>query len=71
MPRRSKSRIAASEWQAGPIVQMIFARRAVGLEIPAPAGAWLFFNFLSSWKKIILGRLQHLLQIIGNSSERR
>src|SRR5580700_403302 len=30
MPRRSKSRIAASEWQAGPMVQMILARRAPG-----------------------------------------
>src|SRR5437660_2503708 len=28
MPRRSRSRIAASEWQAGPMVQMILARRA-------------------------------------------
>src|SRR5580698_4549620 len=30
MPRRSRSRIAASEWQAGPMVQMILARRATG-----------------------------------------
>src|SRR4030081_2035847 len=27
MPRRNRSRMAASEWQAGPIVQMILARR--------------------------------------------
>src|SRR5579862_5970098 len=27
MPRRIKSRMAASEWQAGPMVQMILARR--------------------------------------------
>src|SRR5271154_2553096 len=32
MPRRSRSRIAASEWQAGPMVQMILARRAAGDE---------------------------------------
>src|SRR5271167_655337 len=30
MPRRSRSRIAASEWQAGPMVQMILARRGAG-----------------------------------------
>src|SRR3979490_3099015 len=27
IPRRNRSRMAASEWQAGPMVQMILARR--------------------------------------------
>src|SRR5882724_7674384 len=31
MPRRSRSRMAASEEQAGPMVQMILARRRTGL----------------------------------------
>jgi len=32
------SRIAASELQAGPMVQIIFARRADEMEVPAFAG---------------------------------
>src|SRR5258706_8524144 len=78
MPRRSRSRIAASEWQAGPMVQIIFARRAAGTwlgERDKGAGSWLEISFASSGLRIFnrlytqsLGLLEELVVMLETRS---
>jgi hypothetical protein len=50
--------MAASEFEEGPMVQMIFARRGDEMALPAPAGVGIFFNLApdSTWN---IGRLEH------------
>ena len=60
IPRRSSSRMAASVPQAGPMVQMILARRWVEADTRSAADGCVCFN-LSPGTNRIVGRLQQCL----------
>src|SRR3954465_2797047 len=65
MPRRSRSRIAASVLQAGPMVQIILARRTALYVAGFSSGFWMAFNSssMTGWTclpQAFRGRRHHL-----------